>query len=333
VDERPARSPTGALSNVDFEATGGRACRREGMSIPRLVLPGQTYMITRRCTQRQFLMRPDRETNNAFIYCLADAASRYRIEVLFTVAMGNHHHTGIYDPEGNYPAFLEHFHKLFAKCQNAWRGRWENFWSSEQTSVVRLVEEGDVLDKMTYALTNPVKDRLVERAHHWPGVTSLEPTLRGSRLYASRPKHFFRHDGTMPETVTLTFRRPKGLEYLSAAEFAALVAERVRHVEETVLAERRRTGARVLGRRGVLGQKWSDRPRSQEPRRGLNPRVAARSKWSRIEALVRNNAFRDAYAAARAAFIAGVRDVLFPPGTYWLRRFACAMCAPVPSTA
>jgi len=35
-----------------------------------------TYMITRRCTQRQFLMRPDDETNNAFIYCLAEAASR-----------------------------------------------------------------------------------------------------------------------------------------------------------------------------------------------------------------------------------------------------------------
>ena len=107
------------------------------MSTPREVLPGRTYMITRRCTQRQLLMRPDRETNNAFIYCLAQAAARYRIDVIFTVAMSNHHHTGIYDPEGTYPAFLEHFHKLFAKCQNALRGRWENFWSPEQTSVVQ----------------------------------------------------------------------------------------------------------------------------------------------------------------------------------------------------
>ena len=110
------------------------------MSTPREVLPDRTYMITRRCTQRQFLMRPDRETNNAFIYCLAEAAARYRIEIIFTVAMSNHHHTGFHDPEGNYPAFLEHFHKFFAKCQNALRGRWENFWSSEQTSVVRLVD-------------------------------------------------------------------------------------------------------------------------------------------------------------------------------------------------
>ena len=34
-----------------------------------------------------------------------------------------------------------------------------------------------------------------------------------------------------------------------------------------------------------------------------------------------NRAFREAYAAAREAFIAGARDVIFPAGTYWLRRF------------
>ena len=134
----------------------------------------------------------------------------------------------------------------------------------------------------------------------------------------------------MPEIVSLSFARPQGLEHLSTSEFVALIEERVRQVEETVLTDRRRTGARVLGRRGVLAQKVSDRPRSREPRRELNPRVAARSKWSRIEALLRNKAFQDAYAAARGSFIAGLRGVLFPPGTYWLRRFASAVCAAHP---
>jgi putative transposase len=289
-------------------------------------------MITRRCTQRQFLMRPDRETNNAFIYCLAVAAMRSRIRVLFTVAMSNHHHTGIEDPQGNYPEFLEYFHKLFAKCQNALRGRWENFWSSEQTSVVRLVEPDDIIDKMTYAHANPVKDGLVEKAHHWPGVTSLGAIARDKSLVASRPKHFFRDkEGPMPEVISLSFARPHELKGLTTKEFAARVLERVRIVEKTAAAERRRTGARVLGRRAVLDQKWGDRPGSREPRRQLNPRVAARSKWSRIEALLRNRAFRDAYAAARAAFAEGVRDIIFPAGTYWLRRFTSAICVPCPA--
>ena len=45
-----------------------------GMSLPRAIVPGRRYMITRRCSERRFFMRPDRETNNAFIYCLALAA-------------------------------------------------------------------------------------------------------------------------------------------------------------------------------------------------------------------------------------------------------------------
>jgi putative transposase len=301
------------------------------MSIPRQVLPGQTYMITRRCTQRQFLMRPDKETNNAFMYCLGEAAARFGIDVLFTVAMSNHHHTGIYDPTGNYPAFLEHFHKLFAKSQNALRGRWENFWSSEQTSVVRLVDPHDAIEKMIYALTNPVKDRLVEKAHHWPGVTSLDAIVHGKSFIASRPKHFFRDEGVMPDTVTLSFRRPCGFEQMAAADFATSVMDRIRQFEERAAAERRREGADVLGRRAILRQSWTARPRDRELRRALNPRVAARSKWRRIEALLRNRAFRDAYLAARALFVDGVRDVLFPAGTYWLRRFARAACAPLPS--
>ena len=276
-------------------------------------------------------MRPDRDTNNAFIYCSAVAAHRCRVRVLFTVAMSNHHHTGIEDPEGNYPEFLEHFHKLFAKCQNAWLGRWENFWSSEQASVVRLVESDDVIDKMVYALSNPVKDGLVEKAHHWPGVTSLRATIHDKTLVASRPRHFFRDEGPMPDVISLSFARPQGFKHLTADAFVTRVLERVRVIEETAATERRRTGTRVMGRRAVLAQRCSDRPGSREPRRNLDPRVAARSKWSRIEALLRNRAFRDAYSAARAAFVTGVHNVTFPAGTYWLRRFATAVCAPSPA--
>jgi len=297
------------------------------MSLPREVIPGRTYLITRRCTQRQFLMRPDRATNNAFIYCLAVAAERFGIRVLFTMAMSNHHHTGIEDPNGNYPAFLELFHKLFAKCQNALRGRWENFWASEQTSVVRLVDPDDVIDKMVYALSNPVKDGLVSKARHWPGASSLSALEHGKGLAASRPHHFFRDDGDMPEHVSLAIARPRGLEGMTDEAFVAGVLERLRAVEVKAAAERQRSGQQVLGRHTVLTQRWRDRPATREPRRQLDPRVAARNKWRRIEALMRNREFRAAYAAAREAFVAGVRDVIFPAGTYLLRRIVKMSCA------
>lgn len=296
------------------------------MSLPREVLPDRVYMITRRCTQRQFLMRPDRDTNNAFVYCLAEAAARFGIDILFTVATSNHHHTGIRDVRGNYPAFLEHFHKMFAKCQNSLRGRWENFWSSEQTSVVRLVDPEDILAKMVYALANPVKDHLVARCHEWPGITALGAITRGTTLAAQRPGHFFRTDGPMPARVVLRFARPPGWEKTSAKEFSAVLAERLRAVEAAAAAERAKTGRQVLGRAAILAQHWDDRPGSHEPRRQLSPRVAAKNKWSRIEALLRNKTFLNRYYPARTAFVSGTRDVLFPPGTWLMRTFVAVEC-------
>jgi hypothetical protein len=91
--------------------------------------------------------------------------------------------------------------------------------------------------------------------------------------------------------------------------------------ELSIAAERQRTGQRVYGRRAVLRQAWWERPTSFEPRRNLRPRVAARSKWARIEALQRNRAFLIDYAAAREGWRCG-STVRFPAGTYWLGRFA-----------
>ena len=54
---------------------------RERMLL-RQVLPRRFYLITRRCVQRQFLLRPDAATNNAFLYCLIHAALRSEVDVL-----------------------------------------------------------------------------------------------------------------------------------------------------------------------------------------------------------------------------------------------------------
>jgi len=287
--------------------------------LPRQVLPRQFYLVTRRCTQRQFLLRPDPATNNAFTYALIEAAQRTQIDVLLPCAMSNHYHAVIFDRFGRYPAFVEHFHKMFARSQNALRGRWENLWSSEQVCVVRLVDREDVMDKLVYTATNPVKDGLVDKVHHWPGVNGLGALLAGRPLRADRPRHFYRRDGVMPESVELPLTIPAELG--PAGEVLAELRHRVAAAETALASERQRAGTRVYGRRAVLRQSWWARPTSVEPRQNLRPRIAARCKWARIEALQRNRDFVEDYTAARSAWRDGAK-VMFPPGTYWLRRHA-----------
>jgi REP element-mobilizing transposase RayT len=296
------------------------------MTLPRQVVPGYDYLITRRCSERRFFLRPDDDTNNAFIYCLALAATRANVQVTFFTAMSNHHHTGIHDPDGNFPIFTEHFHGLLARCQNAHLGRYENFWSSEPTSVVRLVEANDILDKMTYAFTNPTAADLVDTVEEWPGVTTFTATLSGGHITATRPKHFFRDNSGMPEVVSLPMARPHGFEDLGQSEWANLVTDRVRAKEADHRQRRAAQGITVLGQDGILRQDPFACPSGYAPRFQMSPKVAAKNKWARIEALLRNHVFIEKYRDAFLHHVAGIANVVFPFGTYLMRKIAKVAC-------
>ena len=296
------------------------------MSLPRQVIPGANYMITRRCSERRFFLRPDDETNNAFIYCLALAAQRAKVQILFVVAMSNHYHAGLHDPDGNFPIFSEHFHALLARCQNAHLGRFEGFWSSDPTSVVRLVEAKDVLEKMVYAYANPTAADLVDTSEEWPGVNSLQAALTNGLLTAIRPAYFFRPEGEQPEGVSLPIVRPHEFADRTPCEWSELLLTRVRAAEAGHRERRLACGRSVLGREAVLAQNPFASPDTAAPHFGINPRVAAKSKWARIEALQRSREFLDHYKSAITAWIAGVVDVIFPFGTYWMRKFARVVC-------
>lgn len=283
-------------------------------------------MLTRRCAQRQFLFRPDREMNNAFLYCLAVAAKRHGVDVMMFVQMSNHLHDAIFDRLGNGPAFYEDFHRLLAKCVNALRGRWEGVFATGQTSVVRLETQDALIDKLVYIATNPVLDDLVERVEDWPGANGYRALVDGTILRAHRPRHFFADDGDMPEEITLELTIPPELGDRDA--IVAAVQARVTAVEQERARLRARTGRRVLGRYAILRQSWRDSPTSREPRRQLNPTIAARNLWARLEAIQRKREFAAAYRRALRALLAGA-PIPFPYGTYKLRHYVGVTVSPL----
>jgi len=169
---------------------------------------------------------------------------------------------------------------------------------------------------------------LVERVHHWPGPNFVKALLTGTPMKAHRPKHFFREQGPMPLEVELVLKLPDYIE--SKAAFLEEFRRRVTAVEEDCIRDRMRTGRRVVGRRRILRTPWRDSPTSEEPRRDLRPRVAARNKWLRIMTLQRNKEWQLEYRQARARWLSGL-PAEFPFGTYWLRRFASVAVRPPPA--
>jgi REP element-mobilizing transposase RayT len=292
------------------------------MTAPRQVLPGATYLVSRRCSQRQFLLKPTRTTNEVFLYLLAVAAYRYGVEVHAFCVLSNHYHLVVTDPDARLPAFQQFLDALVARAVNASLGRWESFWAPDSYSAVRLASASDVLDKIAYVLANPAAAGLVSSGRLWPGLWSAPDQIGGEPLQVRRPEHFFDPKGSLPREASLELTVPAG--FASAAAFredlAAALAEREARAAREVQGD-------FLGAARVLAQKPTARPKSGEPRRELNPRVAARDKWRRIEVLRRMVEFLRSYRAAWRARHAGERGVVFPAGTYLLRVAHGVPCA------
>jgi hypothetical protein len=85
-------------------------------------------------------------------------------------------------------------------------------------------------------------------------------------------------------------------------------------------------GITVLGRQRILTQDPFACPAGHAPRFRMSPRVAAKNKWARIEALLRNRGFIEKYRDAFRAHIAGLANVVFPFGTFWMRKFGKVAC-------
>lgn len=288
-------------------------------------------MVTRRTAERRFFLRPDRETNQAYVFCFAVAAQRYGIDVYWLSTMSNHHHPGLHDRHGNYPEFLRYFHSLLARCLNVHRSRFEHFWSAEQSGVLHLPDGDSLFERNVYALTNPVKDHLVDKVANWPGVNSLGYQLRDEPMVVQRPKWFFDQDGPLPEQVELRFVRPPEFAHLSQAEWAAKLKAAVAAEEKKAALERERTGQRILGRKAILRQSPYSCPKSYTRRRGLRPRVATKDKWRRMELLGRNKRFLERYRKAYERRRAGEHDVVFPYGTYQLASHGLVRVEPAPT--
>ncbi len=303
------------------------------MTAPRRILPGQFYLVTRRTLLRMFLLRPHPSINAMFEYCIAEAAARFEIDVIAWCAMSNHYHAVIYDRDRRVPAFIEHFHKMFAKAVNVHHKRFESVWSRDQTCLTRLVTLQDVFDKVVYVLSNPASAHLVDDIVQWPGASSWNRMGRPA-MPAQRPKQYFCDDGRMPEEAELRVVAPPGLKGESYAEWIKRVQAAVIKRQKRLAEERLQTGRGVLGRKRVLRTDPFGTPTTETPRRKLQPHLACKDKARMKAERLELKRFRADYREMRRRLRVGEERIEFPDGTYRLRLLGlcCKSCDGPPDT-
>ncbi|MBT8468484.1 MAG: transposase [Deltaproteobacteria bacterium] len=292
------------------------------MTQPRLVLPGDTVMVTRRTLRRHHLFRPDAAIRQLYLYALAVSAREFGILVHGVTLMSTHEHLVFTDPKRRRPDFLRRLHRLVSLGTKALR-KWEGAtWDHERTSVVRLLTERAVIEKLAYVMANPVKAGLVQHARDWPGVTVLPHELGRRTFRIERPAVFFDpRNRQWPDVVELSLSLPPTLEQAYGAQAVReAVGEELRRQEQLARTEVKERGWRVLGADRVRRLSPYRRAASFELLRDRNATFAVGrgQKKAFFAAASELRAFRRAYRQALEQWRAGLRSVVFPCGTWWM---------------
>jgi putative transposase len=189
---------------------------------------------------------------------------------------------------------------------------------------VQLLTRQAMAEKIAYVLSNPVAAGLVEHAHEWPGAKVDVHQLGREVLRAARPEGYLDPENPQwPEEAALPFTLPPAIPQEDAEGFCREVAAELEQLEAAAHREAERQGLRFLGQRRVREASPYDRATSLEALRARNPTFAVGreqgSAWLAAAAAVRT--FRTSYRAALDRWRAGVRDAVFPTGTWWMRVF------------
>ncbi|MEQ8765916.1 MAG: hypothetical protein RL885_18500 [Planctomycetota bacterium] len=297
--------------------------------LPRRIVPGQVWFVTRRCFQGRCLLRPDPEVSQIVSYVMAVAAKLSGVRILAVIQMSNHWHLLVEDVEGRLPEFLQRAHWLITMAVNRFRHRYDSLFEAGATHCQPVETLEDALRIASYIEANPVKDDLVDKAKEWPGLSSvlLEPEQVVS---IPRPEIYFDEKGDMPDFAELCLAPiPAFGTGYNGLQINKLVRARVREREKVAREARRKARRTVMGVKRVLATDPEDgpdeRPKPKPILWSCIPEVAKRIQE-------REDAFQDAYSEALPLWRRD-KSVRMPYGTYWLRRFAGALTEEPPPDA
>ncbi len=290
------------------------------MSQPRCIVPGCTWIITRRTTRRHYLLRPDADgtAQRLYWYVTAVIAAKFGIQLHAVQVLSTHMHEVLTDVRGNLPAFLRERNRLFAnalKCHRLWP---EEVFQRAPTSCVALYGPDAVLQEIGYTVANCVEAGLVDHPSQWPGVTVLADDVGRRVVEVERPSVYFDPDNpTWPARAAIAIEMPAVL----AEAYGSRAIDVVRSVVRGAI-ERARKHARKAGRAASTAAKLCSVPftrqaDSYEARGKRHPTFAAAgdAAWARV-AVANRRAFLHLYRCAREALRTGAQNVPFPIGAW-----------------
>jgi len=224
----------------------------------------------------------------------------------------------------NHVRFHQLFNSLLAREVNRHVEREGPLFSTRNRSDV-ATDDFALEQQLLYAVTNPVKDGLVDRVAHWKGFSLYEQMATGEvETFTYLDRTAWHRAGkeksrkarqAFTKTVTVELSPIPAWAGMAPHKRQALFRRRVREIEQACREERAREGRREMGPAKLAKLDHRDRPRTRKPRTRQplchSSSVAAsrafKSAW---------RSFLDRYCYASGMWMKGAWDVEFPAGSF-----------------
>ena len=159
-------------------------CVQGSMPRPlRFVPKGAMVEITLRTVHGRFLLRPSRALNDVVVGVIGRAQRKYEMRIHAIAVLSNHLHLALSpDSAQHLASFMAYVGSNLAREIGALQGWRDKIWARRYRAIAVSDEEEAQVERLAYILGQGVKEGLVERPQHWPGVHCARALLSGTRL-------------------------------------------------------------------------------------------------------------------------------------------------------
>jgi len=298
--------------------------------LPRWIKADSAYCEVQRTVDRCFLFRPDEVVRQLIGASAGRALERFPVKLFWLDFNIDHKQDGI-APLSDKPEHIENvarFHQMFnsltAKGINKRYGRDGSLYSSRNRSK-EAVDDRSLEQQLFYAVTNVVKDGLVDRVAHWKGFSSYKQLATGEveKFHYIDWSAWHRAGGfkskKKPEafmkSVTVDLSPLPAWEHMPPHKRQAYFRREVRKLEQHFREQRELEGRPAMGKRKL--EKIDPRDRPKTPAKNTRAPICHASTIEAAEeykdAL---RAFLDQYWYASDMWRRGIHNVEFPRGSY-----------------
>lgn len=297
---------------------------------PRWIRAHSAYSEVQRTVDRAFLFKPDEPVRQIIGASAGRALEKHPVKLYWLDMNINHKQTGV-APLSEKPEHIQavaKFHQMFnslvARGINRFYEREGPLYSSRNRSTV-VIDDDSLEQQLFYAVTNVVKDGLVDRVAQWKGFSSYHQLATGqidrfqyidwTAWHQAGGKRCKRSPQEFMRTVNVEFSPLPLWEQMRPHKRQAYFRRQLREIEKHFREQREREGRTVLGTRKLENIDPRSRPKTAFIRT-CRPICHASTKEAADEYRKLLREFLDQYWHASELWRKGARNVEFPRGSY-----------------